>query len=254
MTEILVVIGIIVLLLAIGVPAFNLIRGGRSLDSAENQVAAMLGRARSNAIGLQKVHGIMFIVDTEGNAADPVGFRTYIAEVVESDYPAGGTRDVYLDLTDTEFIPLPPGVGVQTLNEAPAAANERYLGFNDLNAGSSDDKWIGGVILFNGRGQVINRTYGFRSGPATPTSPRMNDLVLMFTSPSLFVNPGTDVTPPSSAFGLVLFDRSQFLTHGNDTDAQVSQADPAGEETWIDDNGVPLLVNRYNGSLVRGSQ
>ncbi len=25
-----------------------------------------------------------------------------------------------------------------------------------------------------------------------------------------------------------------------------------GEEGWIDDNSVPLLINRYNGTLIRG--
>ena len=54
LTELLVVIGLIVLILAIAVPSFSFITGSASLDGAQNQIAAMLGRARSEAIGLQE--------------------------------------------------------------------------------------------------------------------------------------------------------------------------------------------------------
>src|SRR5436305_737622 len=63
LTEILIVLGIIVLMLAIAVPALNIIRGNRSVDSAVNQVSALLGRARSEAIGLQITTGVMFFRD-----------------------------------------------------------------------------------------------------------------------------------------------------------------------------------------------
>src|SRR5436189_1280404 len=85
LTEIMVVLVIIVLLLALAVPAFNLIRGSRSVEGAENQIAAMIGRARSDAIGLQKPFGVMFLMTnlSSTNAADsgPV----YIAEVYAAD-------------------------------------------------------------------------------------------------------------------------------------------------------------------------
>jgi hypothetical protein len=229
----------------------------------------MLGRARSNAISLQKPHGIMFITDMQGNPGDPAQFRTYVVEVIEGDYPAaGGNRDTYLELTDTEFIPLPPGVGVQTLNETMTGVTDRYLGFNSaLSNGNTGTYLYGGVILFNGRGQVVNRTYGFVTsigGGAAAKSSRMNDLVLkMPLNANGFENPGgsgsaatNPLTAPSTAVGFVLFDRPQFLANGNDRDEHVDKgnADSSGEEAWIDSNGIPLMVNRYNGSLVRGSQ
>src|SRR3954468_996764 len=80
LTEILIVISLIVLMLGLAVPAFNLIRGGRSTDSAENQVAAMLGHARADAIGLQQPHGILFFID-------PSTDRVNVAEVYAADYP-----------------------------------------------------------------------------------------------------------------------------------------------------------------------
>src|SRR2546423_14319985 len=89
LSEIMVVIVIIVLLLALAVPAFNLIRGSRSVEGAENQVGAMLGRARADAIGLQKPFGVMFFIE-------PTQDRVAIAEGYATDYPTSGTRDVYL--------------------------------------------------------------------------------------------------------------------------------------------------------------
>src|SRR5438876_5562006 len=105
LSEIMVVIVIIVLLLALAVPAFNLIRGSRSVEGTENQIAALLGRARADAIGLQKPFGIMFFI----NDFSPVDARAtgsvYATEVYAADYPESGSpsRDVYLDIVpDTE--------------------------------------------------------------------------------------------------------------------------------------------------------
>src|SRR5213592_2939679 len=63
LTEILVVIALIVLLLVLAVPAFNLITGGKSIEGATNQLSAALGRARAQAIGLQKPTGVMFFIE-----------------------------------------------------------------------------------------------------------------------------------------------------------------------------------------------
>jgi len=44
LTEILIVIGLIVLVIALAVPAFNVMTGGRSVDAAMNTLSAVLGR------------------------------------------------------------------------------------------------------------------------------------------------------------------------------------------------------------------
>jgi len=64
LTEILIVIGIIVLMLALAVPAFNFITGSRSQNGAENVISAMLGRARSYAIQNNVDAGVIFFSDT----------------------------------------------------------------------------------------------------------------------------------------------------------------------------------------------
>src|SRR5947207_7305858 len=77
LTEILIVIALIVLLLALAIPAFSFITGSRSIDGAANQISAFLGRARAEAIGLQEVRGVMFFVD-------PTKQRTNLAIVHET--------------------------------------------------------------------------------------------------------------------------------------------------------------------------
>ena len=46
LTEILIVIGLIVLMLALAVPTFNFLTGNRSVEGAQNTIAALIGRAR----------------------------------------------------------------------------------------------------------------------------------------------------------------------------------------------------------------
>src|SRR3712207_1414993 len=57
LTELLVVIGLIVLVVTLAIPAFSVITGGRSIDAAENQVSALVARARADALGLQEPRG-----------------------------------------------------------------------------------------------------------------------------------------------------------------------------------------------------
>src|SRR5690349_1117299 len=63
LTEILIVIALIVLILAMAMPAFNFITGSRSEDAAMNQISAMMARARIEAVGLQEPRGVFFYVD-----------------------------------------------------------------------------------------------------------------------------------------------------------------------------------------------
>ena len=58
-------------------------------------------------------------------------------------------------------------------------------------------------------------------------------------------------------FGVVLFNREAFLGAGHSpSDPQFGGGSYGSaeieEEKWIDGNSVPLIVNRYNGTLIRG--
>src|SRR3954447_5437773 len=61
LTELLVVIGLIVLLVTLAIPTFGLITGGKSIDAAENQASAFLGQIRQDALALQEPRGALII-------------------------------------------------------------------------------------------------------------------------------------------------------------------------------------------------
>ena len=286
MTELLIVIGLIVLVIAIAVPAFKAMSGGRSVDAAQNQLAAVLGVARAEAIGLQKVRGVFFYLD-------PATERVNVALVQEANYtPTGAAAppiapDYYLDLVpDRDPVALPVGVGLQGIDNAELTTagqtvtrtDDGYVGYNLMPAGGPPPQTatrFGGVILFDGTGRLINKTYGFHLGMPDPTNPtriiptRIAEL-MGFPSgsavPRHFVPqqiiPGSAAlnnTPPLSLFGFVLYDGEMFKSVGfNPDDPQFNNAvgsynpEELKEEDWIDRNALPVLVNRYNGTLVRG--
>jgi prepilin-type N-terminal cleavage/methylation domain-containing protein len=289
LTEVIVVIGIIVILLALAVPAFSFLTGARSIEAAENTVSALLGRARASAIALGRPQGIMFFIDPTNPG------RISVAEVYAGEYPVGGTRDVYLDFVPKrEWLMLPPGIAAQVIDssvlddDGPAGTtpdpatpmdgdttndyrtDDGYIGYNDSSAQAGAMKY-GGVVLFDPSGRLVHRSFGFLTGLGT----RMTELVYPagalgpFSDPQGFwvVEPAPPVAVAArTQFGLVLFDRPTFEDRFGDTaqvdslapgydvgdDRSTDAIDEYAEERWLDANAVPLLVNRYNGTLVRG--
>jgi prepilin-type N-terminal cleavage/methylation domain-containing protein len=276
LTEILIVIALIVLMLALALPAFNFITGGRSVDAAQNQIAAFLSRARTEAIGLQEPRGLMFFIDPK------TPDRVSIALVRATDTKTGvddPNVEAYLDLvSDSDFLQLPRGVGLQMVDDyavdaSKQAQDDRYIGFNRTSATAVA---YGGIILFDGTGLLKSATYGFRcsTGAAASGPPTNMGLLLYQLQPasSTYTPPNqADFVPrraaanppPRSQFGLVVFDLPTFenksLSRG---DPQIDATIPVysatagnaeyGEESWLDGNATPVLINRYNGTLVKG--
>src|SRR5687768_16177940 len=164
--EMLVVIGVIMLIILLAVPAFNILNGSRSQEAAQNQLSALLGRARMEAMGLQEYRGVFFYID-------PATDRVHAALVAGVTPQGTTTADPggvhYLDLLpDRDYLAMPPGIGVQTIDDAALNGTSRqddgYIGYNRL-AGGSPGKppklQYGGVILFDGNGRLANDPYGF---------------------------------------------------------------------------------------------
>lgn len=286
LTELLVVIGLIVLLIAIAVPTFKAMSGGRSIDAAQNQLAAILGAARAEAIGLQKVRGVFFYIDPATERVNAALVREVGYTPSPKDQPPY-PPDLYIDLVpDRDPIALPIGVGLQGLDNAEFAGGARrddgYIGHNPLipPPPSGDKVRYGGVILFDGYGRVINKFYGLRLGepenvpnPSRPVPTRLAEFLgydpagavppMHFVAQQL-VTGGTgpasmNKKPPYSLFGFVLYDAEPFRSLGytdNDPQFDSRAGNYSGkeleEETWLDKNASPVLINRYNGTLIRG--
>lgn len=270
LTEILVVIAIIVLLIGIAIPALGLLTGSRSIDRAENNLSAMLGRARADAIGLQRCTGVLFFID-------PTSQNVTLAEVYST--VDGDAEPLRLDLLpDRDFTPLPKGVMAQTIDNAVLTSGKRdddgYIGFNQIAVSGGDVKTIspfGGVILFDRNGSLVSKVYNFRGLKEAGMNTELYNLLMagtvtgkkydgmMIGTAPADLTPKIPANPWMSSFGCALLDGDAFGSNGNLTDIQVTPpvagdtwAREQGEETWIDENSVPLLINRYNGTLIRG--
>jgi len=268
LTEILIVIGVIVLLLALAVPALRVMTGGRSIEGAENQLSAFLGRARGQAITFQEIRGVMFYKDMTG--------KTFMTMVQQADANRPDV-DVMIDLVpDSDVFALPSGVDVHTMDDAVVSGGSRtdegFVGYNTRLANETVTLpatvlRYGGAILFEADGQLARVTYSFPSGGTimqllydTPSPPAGDGLTLSDT--------GLPSPRQRSQLGLVLFDREAYLganppasgiagVGSPDDDDMIDGGssltnEEKAEEEWIDKNATPLLINRYNGSLIRG--
>jgi prepilin-type N-terminal cleavage/methylation domain-containing protein len=255
LTELLVVIAIMVLVLAAAVPAFRFMTGSRSVDAAQNNISAILGRARSMALALQRYVGVFFYLDANG--------RVVAALVQDTSYPVAGTADVYLDLiADQDPQPLPPGVGIQVVddcfvNTSNVRLDDGYIGFNVVTINSINTIPFGGVILFDGMGRLTFKTYGFllRSNLLATA---MGQLLLGTPGVDFYTLPVSGSVSTRTQIGLVAFEKDAFTNNGGtDGDPQIESPGTypmteQDEETWLDTNALPLIVNRYNGTLIRG--
>ena len=177
--EILIVIGIIVLLIALAVPALALISGSNSINGAENNLSALLGRARADAIALQKHTGVLFFID-------PATQQAMMAEVQESSRNGIPSEYVALDLVpDRDFVALPKGVYAQVIDNAVLSGgsggtrmDDAYIGFNTLPdptplgtptppTGSATTTRFGGIVLFDAFGKLVSRNCAFPSRTST---------------------------------------------------------------------------------------
>lgn len=273
LTEVLVVIGIIVLIAVLAVPSFRALTGGRSTEAAQNTISAVLARARTEALGLQQSRGVLFFRDLESGR---IGMA-----MVRSD---NEIQPHQLDLVpDRDPIMLPVGVGIQFIDDvvspSPDPSADRYIGFNRRIDRMSDTTITptvvpyGGVVLFDRKGRLASDEYAFLIGyagsPNVPTEMGRflyDDPQLDPTSPIPLVATPTEV--PISKLGFVLFDEDEFAgvfregragDTGEDPDFQYHSGvvfpgatNEEDEETWLSENGTPFLVNRYNGTLIRG--
>jgi len=275
--------GIIVLIILIAIPSIRALTGSRSVDAGYNTLSALITQAREDAVGLQDVRGVMFYLDTStGRVAAAIVQDTSPPLTGSPTYSYTGSNNTaptyYLDVVpNVDYIELPPGIGVQTLNNAgnlstAARTTDGYIGLNPLPASiaTSDGIKFGGVILFDGNGRLISKSYGFKLFANTPSNPAdtRTNLAKLFTVTN--VAQAADFVPSnnngllSSQFGFVLFDRDAFnnqtftdgdpyldpnvTSYGNVGSSPPSEAD---EEAWLDNNATPILINRYNGTLIR---
>lgn len=210
--ELLIVISIIILILATAIPMMNVLSGSKSLDAAQNAVSAMLQRARSRAVALQERRGVYFFRDQQNQKMAMV-----IVKVVPGATPTVKAIEQDLDNADIEYMPAGVAAAISYLNTQQA-----------------------GLILFDGYGRIEYL-------PAYVIGP------VMKAAPDLVSKLGTLASAASTptAVAVLLFDRQAFSSAGL-TGSGLALTFSTAEQDWVEQNAVALVVNRYNGTLIRG--
>jgi type II secretory pathway pseudopilin PulG len=216
LTEILIVIGLILLVIVIAIPALSVISGGRSVDAAQNQISAALARARQDAMALQEPRGIIFFPDADTG-------RTVLAEVYYNEF----RNNVYrLELLpDRAELELPVGIGCQV--------------FPHANTGGGTPPFpTVGVIMFDGVGRLSSRQFYIKDERDQITNQEnqlWRRIRVPTTTPPFLGQSGP--SPVTSQVGVLLYDLAGYN-------------DAADKAAFLNDNATPLLLNRYNAALL----
>jgi type II secretory pathway pseudopilin PulG len=212
LNELLIVIALAVLILALAIPAFSVITGGRSIESAENRISSYLGAVRTEAIGLQQPRGV-FLFEDEGSRLITMA-QVYFPPG-QNVAPGGALQlDVY---GAREEMSLPNGVGLQGVpNGTPVTFPwaQKYA-----------------VIMFDGDGRLLQDRYNVAA--ASDLGKRLTK-----SGDNAITLPLTNVQPN---IGFALFDRPAYA----------QQVGTVAQKKYLDDNAVPYLVGRYNGGLLK---
>jgi prepilin-type N-terminal cleavage/methylation domain-containing protein len=245
--ELLVVISIVVLLLALAVPLIGSLRGGRSVDAGENIASAMLQRARARAIWLQERRGVFFFDDQVTGKTAMLMVKIFDGNPNLLEIDDDNQEPEYLPLGIAAAFVLPP---VPTSVDPTSNPN-------------TTDYHPYGLVVFDGLGRIENLpAYKLTAAPA----PGVTNLVAQFGDnldggnskvnppipPSKAVISGLGTIagkPEASEVAFVLYDRRGLADQGAQaTDVKFS----AAQKDWLDKNALAIVVNRYNGTLIRG--
>ena len=226
LVELLVVMSIIVLILGVALPLFSVFSENRSVEAASNHVSAMLGRAHAEARGLQRPVGVVFFIDPDTEQT---------AMIVVTDDP---------EERDPSYLEVVAGYEIELLPKGTAA---QFIYNGGLTPGGdrSADGYIHprrshAAIMFDGYGQLISQPYNIRQ------SSKLGQLMGL----------GSDFRKGlMSQFGMVLYNSEAFsnleFSEDDPITAGGSYSSEKAEEDWLDENGMPLMVNQYNGTLFK---
>lgn len=266
--ELLIVIGIIVLMLALAVPAFNLLMGSRGEQATANQIAALIARSRQNALrGVDDYSGVLFY----RTPADGRKWATFVNSSRDDLIALPAFPELWLDTDGSETVEIAAGIEFpdDAVTIGAARQDDGYTGFN---SGRGLVVQYGRPVLFDRRGILVSKSVGFHARRAVKPDGSQFRLTRMgallyganFNQVISAADPRVNLSPTPanaqeskiyrSALGFVLFDESAFLDQFDYADPQVAGAAygaERAEELWLDANADPILVNRYTGALVK---
>jgi len=217
-----IVISIVVLLMAVAVPLFRALTGDRSIEQGTNLLSSLLAQTRNQAIGNHEARGLCFYYDQNTGR--------YVAEIVRYSDPVNNPTRIDV-VFGGEVYPLPPGIGVCT-GYSPTVRVYSVPVTITLMGGLYGTGVVNypSVVMFDAEGQVLGASYWVDTlANGSVLGGKLGDAA------------GSAAVPLSSQFVTQLFDREAF-----------ENCAFTARGTWLDGNASPLIVNRYNGTLIKG--
>ena len=105
--------------------------------------------------------------------------------------------------------------------------------------------------MFDGRGQAISTPFQIGADSALGQAMDLRGLLrTMGFNNADWYHPGNYMV--GTQVGLVIYDNEAFATQEFDPAEGIKTPLEAEENDWLDQNAVPYVVNRYNGTLIRG--
>jgi hypothetical protein len=216
------------------IPLFNVMTGDRGIEGAQNVLSAMLQRARARAIAIQEPRGLFFF---ENPATGE--YMTCVVKMQPTDFKSQTLPALELDPQDDEAVPLGRGVGLVAVFPYPQAGTNfpnRYQPY--------------GVVMFDGLGRIQPTNYTVYVDNGVDPTKSAFDLIRRFRLLDL-QQQSSEVKAgifEDSTNCLMLYGRSNFQKQADDTAKRFG----AKSRDWLDQNGSTQVVNRYNGTLIKG--
>jgi type II secretory pathway pseudopilin PulG len=230
--ELLAVIGIIILLVGITIPAIKSLSKSNDQSQSVNLVRSMISTARAIAISQHRPVGVVFFEESPTYSLPVNSNRTAMQLFIE-DYNqvsvVAGTRYVYYS-TAREY--LPAGVKLASLSDAGSF----------VEAGDPTSTSPARAILFDANGQLLLRgglcSWLTNGGTAGQYPKAYGDWNFIGYSTGNLPNgqPGNSYSSP----GFFLFSKAEY-------DAQPA----ASKAAWLKKNASVIIVNSNTGGVLR---
>lgn len=248
LVELLVVISVIVIVVGMSIPLFRAMSSDRSVESGQNIVSSMLQRARSRALGLQSPRGVFFF-------EDQVTKKTAMLMVRIDDATSAnpGVNVLELDEESEAYEFLPNMVGAAFVLGATPTNNTSNNGSgNALGANSLYRPY--GLIAFDESGRIMNvPSYTIVANDATryPGGTRLKQRYQVnIGANDVMLQLGTNASGVQFSSAVVLlYDKVPFVAQDPTATTPEYVFTPT-QNNWLDNNGLALSVNRYNGTII----
>ncbi len=241
LVELLAVIGIIILLVGMTIPAIKSLSKSNDQSQAVNLVSSMISSARSTAISQHRPAGVVFFEETSQYSSPVNGGQTAMQIFVENydqtntNSPIGLTEFIYYSARQY----LPAGVRLAALSDLATTNNNVETG--DVGAAADATNARARAILFDANGQLLLR-HGLATSPVGGSQKGVYSS-LGYGDWHFASRTATSLNPDAySSPGFFLYSTNEY---------NALPQNAAIRAAWLRKNATVIIVNGNTGGILR---